>query len=86
MKNKHLKLKMNLKMTSNVGIIVFTLIGIAIYLLTFLGVAFTAPKLMAFWKIVVYGVGGALFVGMFIVAVLRFFRYFLMKQTNKKRE
>jgi Na+-driven multidrug efflux pump len=78
-KNRYLRLETNLRITSKVGIIFFTLIGIAVYLLMFLGVAFTASKPLAFRTVAVYGVGGALLVGAFILAVLCLFRYFIRR-------
>ena len=82
-KNDQRKLEMRLKMTSNVGITVFSLIGIVLYLLTFLGLAFTTPKPMVLWKLLVGGIGGALFVGAVVAGVLRLFRFLL---TNKKEK
>ena len=78
-KNDQRRLEISSKMTSNLGIVIFTLIGIVVYLLTFLGIAFTTPKPMGFWKLLVGGIGSALFIGAITVAVLRFFRYFLSR-------
>ncbi|MEJ2364069.1 MAG: hypothetical protein P8075_07835 [Deltaproteobacteria bacterium] len=69
----------SLKMTSKAGIIAFTVFGVAGFLLTFLGLAFTSLKPMATWKILVGGVGGTIFVGVVIVAALRFGRYLITK-------
>lgn len=82
-KNDHRRHEMSLKMTSNVGITLFTLIGIALYLLTFLSLAFTTPKPMAFWKLLVGSIGGSLFVGAVVVVVLRIFRFLLMVKKEK---
>ena len=81
-KNDHRRLEISSKMTGNVGIVVFTLLGIVIYLLAFSGIAFTTPKPMAFWKLLVGGIGGALFIGVITVAVLRFFRFFLLRESK----
>ncbi|MEJ2234671.1 MAG: hypothetical protein P8X67_12165 [Syntrophobacterales bacterium] len=72
-------LETSLGMTSKAGIIAFTIVGVGLFLLTFLGLAFTLPKPMATWKILVGASGGAIFVGVVIVATLRFGRYLLTK-------
>ena len=82
-KNNDRRLEMRLKMTSNVGIIVFTLIGIALFLLTFLAASFTSPRPVAFSKILVGSIGGALFVGGVIIAILLFFRFLLRGKRDK---
>jgi membrane protein implicated in regulation of membrane protease activity len=83
--NDRRRLETSLKMVSTVGIIVFTIIGVTIYLLTFLGIAFTTPNAMSTWKFLVDGIGGAIIVGVFIIAILRLFRRVLMKQVQKNK-
>ena len=80
MKNDQRRFETSLKMPSKVGIIAFTILGVVAFLLCFLGLAFTAPKPVATWKILVGGIGGAIFLGVVMVATLRFGRYLLMKR------
>ena len=82
-KDNHRRIEMNLKMLSKVGIIAFTVFGVTVYLITFLAIAFTSPKPMALWKLLVGGVGGAFLAGVFIPSVLFFFRYLFMRKVSK---
>ena len=51
-------LKTGLKMTSKSGITVFTILGVTLYLLTFLGITFTSIDVMATWEILIWSIGG----------------------------
>ena len=75
-------LRTGLKMTSKSGITAFTIFGVLLYLLTFLGITFTSTEVMATRKILVGSIGGAILSGILIIAVLRASRYFLMKYTD----
>ena len=79
MKINQRALETSLKITSKTGITAFTIFGIVGFLLVFLGISFTAPKPMATWKTMVWGIGGAICVGVVIVTILRFCRYLLTK-------
>lgn len=80
MNNKeHRRLEISLKMVSKVGISIFTLLGVAAYLFAFFGIAFTTTKPMQTGELLFYGIGGALLVGVFIIVMLCFFRYFIRK-------
>jgi uncharacterized membrane protein len=79
MKINQRALETSLKMTSKAGIIAFTVFGVVSFLLVFLGMTFTALKPMATWKTMVWGIGGAICVGVVIVAALSFCRYLLTK-------
>lgn len=75
-------LKTGLKITSKSGIFIFTIFGVIVYLLTFLGIALTTTEVMATWKLLVGSIGGAIFSGMLIIAVLRFSRYVIIKLSD----
>lgn len=80
MKNKeHRRLEISLKMVSKVGISIFTLLGVAAYLFAFFGIAFTTTRPMQTGDLLIYGIGGAFVVGVFIIVMLCFFRYFIRK-------
>jgi cyanate permease len=72
-------LKTGLKMTSKSNITTFTIFGVVMYLLTFLGITLTTTEAMAIRKILIGCIGGAIFSGILIIAVLRVCRYFIMK-------
>ena len=82
MKIRKRRLETDLKMTSKAGILAFTIFGVAIYLLTFLGIALTTTEAMATWKILVGSIGGAVFSGILIIFGLRVGRYLIMKLSN----
>ena len=79
-------LKTGLKMTSKPGITAFTIFGVVIYLLTFLGITFTTTEVMTTPKILVGSIGGAIFNGILIIAVLRVSRYFLIKLSDSNMD
>ncbi len=79
MKVDQRRLETGLKMTSKAGIITFTIFGVFGFLITFLVIALATPDAMATWKVVVGSIGGAIFIGLLIVVVLRFSRYLLNK-------
>ena len=79
-------LEIGLKMTSKSGISAFTIFGVAVYLLAFLGMAFTTTEIMATRKILVGSIGGVIFIGILIITVLRVSRHFILKLTDSNRE
>lgn len=86
MKINQRALETSLKMTSNTGIIVFTVIGVVIYLSAFLGGVFTSPKALATWKILLGTIGGAIFVGVLVAGSLIIMRYFMVKLVTESRD
>ena len=79
MKIDQSRLETGLKITSKGGIVAFTIIGVFCYLIIFLGIALGKQYSIGTWKIAVGSIGGAIFIGLFIVVVLRFSRYLLIK-------
>ncbi len=79
MKINQRAIKTSLKMTSKAGIFAFTIFGVVVYLLAFFGTALTTTEAMATWKILVGSIGGAIFIAVLIMSVLRFSRYIIMK-------
>ncbi len=86
MKIKKGALETSLKMTGKAGIIAFTILGVVAFLLTFLGMVFTNPRVMADWKILVGAIGGTIFVGVVIAAVLFVGRHILMKLVGENTD
>ena|GEM_PF-4094593 len=66
-------------MSSKGFIIAFTILGVFGYLITFLVITLATPDAIGTWKIAVGSIGGAVFIGLLIVVVLRFSRYLLIK-------
>ncbi len=73
-------------MTSHSGTTAFTIFGVVVYLLSFLGITFTSTEVMTTRKILVGSIGGAIFCGIFIIAVLRVSRYFLIKLSDSNMD
>jgi len=73
------RLETGLKMSSKGFIIAFTILGVFGYLITFLVITLATPDAIGTWKIAVGSIGGAVFIGLLIVVVLRFSRYLLIK-------
>lgn len=86
MKIRKRRIETGLKMTSKAGILVFTIFGVAIYLLTFLGIALTTTEAIATWKMPVGSIGGAVFSGMLIISGLRVGRYLIMKLSKSNAD
>ncbi len=66
-------------MTSKSGMLAFTIFGVVVYLLSFFGITLTTIEAIATWKILVGSIGGALFIAVLIMLVLRFSRYIIVK-------
>ncbi len=78
--------KTGLKMTSKSGIIAYTIFGVLVYLLTFLGITLTSKEAMATWKILVGSIGGAVFIGILIIAGLHGSRYLIIKFSDSNTD
>ena len=79
-------LETSLKTTSKAYIMAFTIFGVVVYLLVYLGAVFTAPKEIATWKILIGAIAGAIFVSVVIVAVLILGRHLLMKLVDENTD
>ena len=86
MKINQRRFKTGLKMTSKSGIITFTILGVVVYLLTYLGIAFATTEGMATRKILIGSISGAIISGMLIIAVLRFSRYVIIKLSDSNMD
>ena len=73
-------------MTSKAYIVAFTIFGVVVYLIVYLGAVFTAPKEIATSKILVGAIAGAIFVGVVIVAVLFLGRLLLMNLVDENSD
>ena len=78
--------KTGLKMTSKSGIIAYTIFGVLVYLLTFLGITLTSKEAMATWKILVGSIGGAAYIGILIIGGLRGIRYLMIKFSDSNTD
>jgi len=78
-------LETGLKMTSKNGIIAFTIIGVAIYLIILLWVSISAIEIMPTWKILFGSVGGAGFVTFLIIFILKLNRYFILRLADPNK-
>jgi len=77
--NDKLRRQTNIKMFSKSGIIGFSILGMVVYLLTFLSIIYVIPKKIDIWTIFIGGAGGTLLSGLFIVILFSIFHRFFGK-------